>query len=748
MTSAVLVALLLGGTAGVALAPPAVAAEDGDPLLVTLDTLTPAVLPRAGTVEVTGTISNDTDEDWSDLKVYLVHSRTPIGDAEDLAAAAVSDPGSDIGERLALPGQYQEVGDLAPGESTTYRLSLRRREITTTDEPGVYWLGVHVLGTDGDGRDGFTDGRARTFVPLIPRGTPRTEVAVVLPLVEPVLREPDGRLDRPVRWKQLVSRDGRLSRLLDLAGSSPGMVTWVVDPAVLEAVDSLARGNPGIDSSPDGSGPGETGDPSATASPTPSTRPSTSPSTNPGTSPGASGGPTDDPGPAGASAPAGPDPAAEGTPGEAESPAARTGTPASRAAARWLDRFRAMTARSQALALPYGDPDLAAVTLADRSSLLREAQRQGVATLNTLGIAAEPVLAPPSGYLPARSLARLGDDVPLLLGDDALPDAEATLVSRSNGLDVLLADSATLEGGPGPNNRIDLLAVRQRLLAEAAVRSVGPDPAEPLVVALPPDFDPGPDGGRADFFAGLDQPWIEPVDLGRLLALAPGPVDSSKVVYPLDERRAVLPVANLDASRSLISTGRTFAHLLTDNDDVQDQLARQALLASSYAARDRADRALTGARSTRNRIRLRMEQVSLDGPGFVMMSSDTGPISVSVTNGLDETVTIRVQALGDAAGITVDSPGAITLAPDQRTAVLLQADASRGGVRSVTLRATTEQGDPVGRAVRVDVRTSNVGVVIWVVMAAGGALFLLAVAARLRRRRRDRRLGPDDEALA
>ena len=65
-------------------------------------------------------------------------------------------------------GLYDEVGDLAPGASTSYRISVPAEELGITGEHGVYWVGVHVLGADDGGRDGVADGRARTFIPLMP----------------------------------------------------------------------------------------------------------------------------------------------------------------------------------------------------------------------------------------------------------------------------------------------------------------------------------------------------------------------------------------------------------------------------------------------------------------------------------------------------------------------------------------------------------------------------------------------------
>ena len=70
--------------------------------------------------------------------------RSPTGRAGRGRRAPTRPPRSATGSPAT--GLYDEVGDLAPGESTPYRLSVPRRDLGITGEPGVYWVGVHVLG--------------------------------------------------------------------------------------------------------------------------------------------------------------------------------------------------------------------------------------------------------------------------------------------------------------------------------------------------------------------------------------------------------------------------------------------------------------------------------------------------------------------------------------------------------------------------------------------------------------------------
>ena len=144
------------------------AKADQTPLRVTIATLAPATIPQRGRVSVTGTITNRSQDTWSNLNVYMVTSPNPILSRSALADAARTDADAQVGNRRTAPGSYGKVADLGPGESVSYRLSVPRRDLGISGEPGVYWVGVHVLGEEGSGRDTVADGRARTFMPLMP----------------------------------------------------------------------------------------------------------------------------------------------------------------------------------------------------------------------------------------------------------------------------------------------------------------------------------------------------------------------------------------------------------------------------------------------------------------------------------------------------------------------------------------------------------------------------------------------------
>ena len=104
----------------------------------------------------------------------------------------------------------------------------------------------------------------------------------------------------------------------------------------------------------------------------------------------------------------------------------------------WLDSFRSLTGGGERLALSYGDVDADAASRFDPELLTRARTRSDVATA-ALGISAGRVLSGPSGYLSPEAIAegivahlarQDGRPLRLVLGDDAPGQIEAALEQR------------------------------------------------------------------------------------------------------------------------------------------------------------------------------------------------------------------------------------------------------------------------------------------------------------------------------
>ena len=730
MSTAFLAAPAAAGTAGTTGTAATEAAAYSAPLQVTIQSLAPSTIPANGNVTVTGQITNRSSATWRSLDVFMFTSSYPMTTASELEAASQTDPAAEVGSRLYGPGQFEKVADLAPGQTESYVLSVPRKDLGISGQPGVYWLGVHVLGSGPEGRDNIADGRARTFIPLMPRRGAATRLALALRIEAPVHRRPDGRLTRPAQWERLLGPDGRLGRVLGLGVvAGPRQATWVVDPAVVDAARSVAADNPPLSIAPTIT-PG--GSP---ISPSPSPGTSGSPSSSP---------PTTSQGPSGPTAPTAP--SASGGSGGGEGGGKPNVSPLAGTASQWLDTLRGAAGKHTVMSVPYGDLDVASALRNGFDGAYLHARQLAVNTLAHLGIGSTPVVAPPDGYLPRTALRQLGPGTDVVLADQAMPDSSKPVLSWPHGPRILLTDTAAGSGGPGPNPRLAALAVRQRILSEAAVHALSPEHGQPLVVSTPTNWDPGPDWRISDFFAGLDVPWLHPVDLPALASGAHTRATRAELDYPASERRAELPRANLQATRGLVAAGRTLVSLLTLNDKVGATLSRTAMLASSTHAHANPKAAAASARETTARVDRLLRQVRLDGPSFVTMSSDQGNFQVTVVNGLDEPVTVGIEAQtqggsGQSAksGLSIDRVDPINLGPDQRGSVRLHATARGIGVHSVILSPVTADGRPLGDSMQVSLRASQVGLVIWVIMGVGAAFLFVTAAVRVVRRVRIRK---------
>lgn len=727
----VVVLTVLAGSPSPARAAAVTRADQEPPLAVSIATLAPAAIPQHGRVTLTGRITNRSAETWTDLKVYLWTYATPIRSSSELADAAANEPEVPIGSRQTSPGLYENVGNLAPGESVGYRLSVPRQDLGISGEPGVYWVGVHVLGADRLGRDPVADGRARTFMPLLPAArthAPQTRVALLLPVQERVRRGAHGRLVDPRAWHRLLGTEGRLTRLLRMSTRAHVPLTWVVDPALLDAVQSVSQGNPGFDPPPDPGADVPSGSPSASPSATPS---------------GSSG--------AGTPSPSSSSSSSASSGGGRTSGSQPTGD--ARAALAWLARFRRLAPALTVATVPYGDLDVASVLTSRRRGLYAQATALSRSSMSRYGIQqAVPVVDPPSGYLPADALHRIAATTPVVLSDAALPRADAPVVVRDGRPPVVLTDTAAGAGGPGPSPRYSALAFRQRVLSAAALHAMSADRDQPLVVSTPTHWNPGSDWSTAAFFAGLDQPWLRLVDLPSVVSGGSGrPVGAPQgetshpgpIEYPSSARSAELPSANLAATELLGRAGEVFARLLghgsSDRSNVDDAISRVAMLASSTTARTDAVARRALAENALAHVRAQLGRVRVEGPPFVMMSGESGPIQVTLVNDLPQSVTVGLRTSTSGSRLHIDHFDPVTLGPDRRMSIRLQAHSTDIGVHAVTLQATDATGVPLGSSAQFSVRTSHVSTVIWLVMAAGALVLLIAIVVRVVRRVRRRK---------
>lgn len=689
------------------------------PLAVTIDSLSPGVLPRNGPLVITGEVTNTDLETWTGVRVYPAFNvgtacaglgcPPVMSTSAALSEAASSDPEQLVGARDT--NVLASIERLEPGQSLPYTLTIPQSELRARfgdPETGVYWLSVHALGESATTpRDEFADGRARTFLPAVrsPRAaTVRT--AVVLPLRARIAHEEDGRLDRTTTWEQALRFDGELGGPLAFgAASGSAPVTWLLDPAVPDAVRALALGNP-------------------RRTVRPRVEPGEEPSPSDGASPSSGAGSADVPDP---------------------------DTPLAADARAWLGSAETQLRSGTVAALPYGDPDLAAAAEV-LPSLYRSARELTGTEVSTWDLDPLPVVAPPSGYLDANGIDAVDDDASLLLGEQMFPRESFPGRPPVGGLvderPVVVTSTAAATGGPGPDAAQAPVALRQRILSEAVVRLLragGKEP-DPLVVVLPATVTAT---GASDFWRELDVPWLDLVGLDDVIVPPGGSVDgepagerqvdTAELSYPPAQEKAELASGALVEAGQLIRAGRAYQSILGEDYTIGTQLVAEALTGTSYAQREDDEAAGRLAR-TKEWAEDQLAAISIDAPSGVTLSGTSGSFNIALRNDLDQPVTVDVAATTDSgARIQISNP--VQLAPRSRTSVPVNAEMSRSGVHNVTLRVVDADGTPLGADDTLPLRTGQVGVVIWVVIGSGAGILFLAIAIRLVRRFRRREAG-------
>lgn len=707
-------AALLATLLGTPLAAPsgalahAPARAESEPLIVHIDSLSPAALTdNDRPVRITGTVTNQSAEQWSGVNLYAFRSTTPIVDSTSLAASAAIEPEQYVGDRVVEPGSFDTVDLLQPGQTAGFSIRVPREQLGIV-EPGAYWIGVHAIGDSSVPRDEFADGRARTFIPYVERTRETVEAAVVLPVRDQVRHTASGRVSGVRRWSASLGDGGRLESVLDAGESAAGTpFTWLVDPAVLATVARLAAGNPRRSLAPD---------PAATV-PEDGSEDSSEPPEAVVLGPGAPLGP--------------PAPPEQQLTADKEAVAA--------VAQAWLDRFLALTAGRTVLSLPYGDLDVSAA--ATHGPVFHtDAVARGGEVMDALGIAYTPALAPPDGIVSPDALEAATPEGTVLLGDTSFavpPDAPDSMV-RVLDHDVVVTSSGAAAGGPLPTSADDPLALRQRLLSEAALRLSAGSTA-PVVLVLPDDWFPQ---DPADLFSAFDVPWLEGVPVSDITSRDAVPVDDAVLSYTDEDAEDELGVASFSSAQALREQAAVMSGVLTNPNLVRQQATDEALATLSVQQRPRAAAAATSARRAANHLDDQLAGIDVVAPSSVTLSSEDGTLGATVVNGLDQPVTVMVSAESDGSLEVADSD-VLRLAPGARSRLLLDVAASRLGIHRVRLVVTDQDGTPLGGAASLPVRAAQVSAIIWYILVFGAALLFGTIVVRVVRQVRRRRAEGD-----
>ena len=294
----------------------------------------------------------------------------------------------------------------------------------------------------------------------------------------------------------------------------------------------------------------------------------------------------------------------------------------------------------EVLAVPYGDTDVSAAARQDHRGTYGRARNRSAGPLPGVGLPTVPAVAPPSGYLSPEAVRMVEQDTTVLVSDKMFADPPA--VASVGGRRLVVTSSRAADGGPAPGDPRSALAMRQRILAEAAVRFLKPA-RTPLVVLLPYDWVPAP---SSTFFSGFDLEWVDLTSVeGATGGVSPEVVSPDDLRYPQRQVAFELDAANFTAADALRASGESLQDLLTLNNEVGATVGDQSLASTSYSARARPDSARASTDRSRAWIEERMGLVGVKAPpGGVTLSSINGSFPASILNKLDQPVTVGLTA--------------------------------------------------------------------------------------------------------
>lgn len=401
-------------------------------------------------------------------------------------------------------------------------------------------------------------------------------------------------------------------------------------------------------------------------------------------------------------------------------------------AKRWLRRLHRVLVdgTGETLGLPYGDLDVTAAARYDLPYLAAVLHRTGRSLHPWKLPLAGTVVAPPTGHPGGRLSGAVAAALPRrtrILLDDRAVTGSAPAVDDVLGRRVVLSSAGAAEGGPGPVNPLSPLALRQRILSEAALRFLG-DRA-PLVVQLPTAWN-----GRIpdSFFTGLELPWLRLTTLDDATSGKREPLSATRLRPPPTSAPQLGPELFSSVTRVLIRAA-TLQSVLPGNRVLRRQIFDETTGNTSYTAAGDPSGALARVRSTSSWLAAGLAGVTLAAPPSVTLTGTSGRFSVLVSNDLDVPVSVKVRPVADSR-LRITGGETVALPPHGQTSVLLHASTHVLGVHSVTLELTDQAGVRLGSSDSFPMRAEQVSQLIWVIIGAGAVLLFGAIIVRLVRR--------------
>jgi hypothetical protein len=438
----------------------------------------------------------------------------------------------------------------------------------------------------------------------------------------------------------------------------------------------------------------------------------------------------------------------------------------STAARQWLAQLETATAGAPAFLSPYANVDVAALSHSGLDANIQAAYRLGDKVAgqilpNTFGTngtgsgdgAVLKAAWPAGGEADAGVLTSLASDGGInavvlssselqsgAIGEDALA---RTVSSIGSSVSVLFANSritSLLGTAAGARTQAGQFALTQDFLAQTAMIAAElPSSSRSLVIAPPADWDPT--AGVANELLSITHqaPWLHSVKLSALAARAAS--QPSTTHLPAKQvSGAELSDGYLDQVSAVQSDVGVFQNLLYQPPATEvDRLDAAVAVLQSSAWRGAGSYGGSFATAQLAGYLQREERkVQMIASKKLLLAGQSGETPVSVQNGLDQAIHVRVLATTPVGSqLTVGgSDGMLYVGANGTGTIKMSVHSSTIGTTTVRLQLATQDGAPLSwTAQPLSVEITRFGRLLLIIIGGALGILVLTSAYRLRRKR-------------
>jgi hypothetical protein len=669
---------------------------------VVIDQVTPQYARPGSTVTVTGTITNHSGTPQQGLVIQLRSSGNPLGSRNEMtnyANGTTFNTDQPEGAAVVISETLRE------GATAHWSASF------TVASAGMTAFGVYPLAAEVESAILTPLDSDRTFLPYWP-GTSasglsqRLKIAWIWPVIDKPHQAvcPATLTDNSLATS--LATGGRLDTLLAVGSqyASSADLTWAIDPALLSDAKVMSS------------------------------------SYTTGATPDCSGG---------------------------------TKKPASRAAKQWLTTLSTDASSQQAFITPYGDVDVAALTHKGLDTDMENAYAQGRSVASSIlnrsfGSAATGATDATAQGIATATPSEIGWPADGLADQDVLGNLAAnggigtvilnstemqpetsqyidnavTTFSTGSGtrMSVLLADNpitqllATAGSASAPGAEF---ATKQLYLAETAmIAAEAPSLARSVVIAPPREWNPSNPLATDLLKETTNAPWLTPTNLASLAGsksaaneVARQPPPSERVSGNELSQSYLSQVKALDTDLGL------YEEITGQPGQSADSLQQAAAAAESSAWRgspSTQNAGLVMVSRVRSYLRAQLGKVTTLSSAPVTLAGSSGTVPVSIANGLDKTVQVRLRATPESGRLTVGKfNNLITLPAGKTVLVRLPVHSAASGSTMVGLSLLTKDNKPLptGTA-KLSVQSTQYGRALLVIIAAAFGVLVLTAGVR------------------